>query len=313
MKHIVLLLTLLLCSSSYSMTIPREFIISYLTTIHNKPFELNDKCFGDNFDEQLQNIQKYLPSYDYTMILINLQRMVMDFHLYCPISSFTNIVYKFIEKYKDQSIYHNLLSNLLKTVELIVNEYKDGEHTAYSIGNVLGEITLLYINDNDDVDNKFFLRKDIGVDNGNIIPFIIRVNEFIEGMIIGLQDDSTVRGLCYSDYEMNNDIITTALTVFVMDVQSGRCIYESFMTLITKFHELKNINETCRLTELHNIIKSLYTVEGIIKLIHKIIEQHGTIYKTITSIINELTSKQFTNAGINVGKLIKILLSFYVH
>ena len=85
------------------------------------------------------------------------------------------------------------------------------------------------------------------------------------------------------------------------------------MTLITKFHELKNINETCRLTELHNIIKSLYTVEGIIKLIHKIIEQHGTIYKTITSIINELTLKQFTNAGINIGKLIKILLSFYVH
>lgn len=311
MKHIVLLLTLLLCSSSYSMTFPREFITSYLTTIHNKPFELNDKCFGDNFDEQLQNIQKYLSSYDYTMILINLQRMVMDVHLYCPISSFTNIVHKFIEKYKDQSIYHNLLSNLLKTVELIVNEYKDGEHTAYSIGNVLGEITLLYIND--DVDNKFFLRKDIGVDNRSVIPFIIRVNEFIEGMIIGLQDDNTVRGLCYSDYEMNNDIITTALTMFIMDIQSGKCIYESFMTLITKLHELKNINETCRLTELHNIIISLYTVDGIIKLIHKIIEQHGTIYTTITSIIHELTLKQFTTAGINVGKLIKILFSFYVH
>ena len=188
---------------------------------------------------------------------------------------------------------------------------ENGKATAYSIGNVLGEITLLYIND--DVDNKFFLRKDIGVDNRSVIPFIIRVNEFIEGMIIGLQDDNTVRGLCYSDYEMNNDIITTALTIFVMDIQSGKCIYESFMTLITKLHELKNINETCRLTELHNIIISLYTVDGIIKLIHKIIEQHGTIYTTITSIIHELTSKQFTTAGINVGKLIKILFSFYVH
>jgi hypothetical protein len=296
------------------MTIPREFIISSLTTIRNKPCELNDKCVGDNFDEQLQNIQKYLSSYDYTMILINLQRMFADVHSHCPISSFANIVHKFIDKYEDKSIYHNLLSNLLKTVELIVNEYKDGEHTARSIGNTLGEITLLYIDD--DVDNKFFLRKDIGLEkneHNNIIPFIIKVNELIEGTIIGLQNDSSIHGLCYHDYVMNNDIISTALTMFIMDIQSGNCIYESFMTLIKKLHELKNINETCRLNELYNIIISLYTVEGFIKLMHNIIEQHGIIYTTITSIIHELTLKQFTNAGIDVGKLIKILFSFYVH
>jgi hypothetical protein len=297
------------------MTMPREFIISYLTTIHNQPFELNDKCFGDNFDEQLQNIQKYLSSYDYTMILINLQRMVADVHLYCPISSFRQIVYKFIEKYEDKSIYNNLLSNLLKTVELIVNEYKDGEHTARSIGVTLGEITLLYI---DDDRNRFFLRKDIGLENNNdninnIIPFIIGVNEFIEGTIIGLQENSSVHGLCYNDYEMNNDIIITALTTFIIDIQNSKCIYESFMSLIKKLHELKNINETCRLTELYNIIISLYTIEGFTTLIHKIIEHHGTIYTTLTSIIHDLTSKQFTTAGTAFGKLLTILFSFHVH
>ena len=294
----ILLFITLFVSNAYCMNEPREFIISYLSTVKNKTISLNKECFGPSFDKSLLSLFDYITKENYPMIAYTFQRIVLDIVRSCPIKDFNNIYDTIKEKIEDGSILVNINEKITKAVEIIVKEMKSASTTPTSLGKSLGAITLIFL---DGVPIK---------DEDTVISNEV-INLYIEGFITGLQREHS-QCLCINDYEDNKIILFSSIKTFIDDIKQGRNFIEEFKQMITSLKSMKNYKEDCRIEVLRNLFKSLLTREGIKEIISRVIELKSAIIAQMKIVQEKIKEKDYYGIGLSEGFLFQLIFDFYV-
>ena len=294
----ILLFITLFVSNAYCMNEPREFIISYLSTVKNKTISLNKECFGPSFDKSLLSLFDYIAKENYPMIAYTFQRIVLDIVRSCPIKDFNNIYDTIKEKIEDGSILVNINEKITKAVEIIVKEMKSASTTPTSLGKSLGAITLIFL---DGVPIK---------DEDTVISNEV-INLYIEGFITGLQREHS-QCLCINDYEDNKIILFSSIKTFIDDIKQGRNFIEEFKQMITSLKSMKNYKEDCRIEVLRNLFKSLLTREGIKEIISRVIELKSAIIAQMKIVQEKIKEKDYYGIGLSEGFLFQLIFDFYV-
>ena len=294
----ILLFITLFVSNAYCMNEPREFIISYLSTVKNKTISLNKECFGPSFDKSLLSLFDYIAKENYPMIAYTFQRIVLDIVRSCPIKDFNNIYDTIKEKIEDGSILVNINEKITKAVEIIVKEMKSASTTPTSLGKSLGAITLIFL---DGVPIK---------DEDTVISNEV-INLYIEGFITGLQREHS-QCLCINDYEDNKIILFSSIKTFIDDIKQGRNFIEELKQMITSLKAMKNYKEDCRIEALRNLFKSLLTREGIKEIISRVIELKSAIIAQMKIVQEKIKEKDYYGIGLSEGFLFQLIFDFYV-
>lgn len=294
----ILLFITLFVSNAYCMNEPREFIISYLSTVKNKTISLNKECFGPSFDKSLLSLFDYIAKENYPMIAYTFQRIVLDIVRSCPIKDFNNIYDTIKEKIEDGSILVNINEKITKAVEIIVKEMKSASTTPTSLGKSLGAITLIFL---DGVPIK---------DEDTVISNEV-INLYIEGFITGLQREHS-QCLCINDYKDNKIILFSSIKTFIDDIKQGRNFIEELKQMITSLKSMKNYKEDCRIEALRNLFKSLLTREGIKEIISRVIELKSAIIAQMKIVQEKIKEKDYYGIGLSEGFLFQLIFDFYV-
>ena len=292
------LFIIVLASNAYCMNEPREFIISYLSTVKNKTISINKECFGPSFDKNIHSLFEYFAKENYPMIAYTFQRIVLDIMRSCPIKDFKNIYDTIKDKIEDGSILVNINEKITKAAEIFVKEIKSASTTPTSLGKSLGEITLIFL---DGVPIK---------DEDTVISNEV-INLYIEGFITGLQREHS-QCLCLNDYEDNKIILVSSIKTFIDDLKQGRNFIEALKKMITSLKSMKNYKEDCRIEALCNLLKSLLTKEGIKEIITRVIELKSAIIAQMKIIQEKIKEKDYYGIGLSEGFLLQLIFDFYV-
>lgn len=294
----ILLFITLFVSNAYCMNEPREFIISYLSTVKNKTISLNKECFGPSFDKSLLSLFDYIAKENYPMIAYTFQRIVLDIVRSCPIKDFNNIYDTIKEKIEDGSILVNINEKITKAVEIIVKEMKSASTTPTSLGKSLGAITLIFLDGVPIKDEDTVLSNEV-------------INLYIEGFITGLQREHS-QCLCINDYKDNKIILFSSIKTFIDDIKQGRNFIEELKQMITSLKSMKNYKEDCRIEVLCNLFKSLLTREGIKEIISRVIELKSAIIAQMKIVQEKIKEKDYYGIGLSEGFLFQLIFDFYV-
>lgn len=144
LKH--LLVICLIISFVHSYEPAREFISSFLVLVEeSQEVKLDSKCFGEDFDVEIQRVVKYFKAQKFTFLLLLLKKMGSEIYKYCPSDAFISLFYKIKAKIDNKEILNDIIPKILMGITLIYKVAISGNITGSLVGENLGKFIMILL------------------------------------------------------------------------------------------------------------------------------------------------------------------------
>ena len=146
MKRFILLC--LLCLSTINcLAAARDFLMAFYNGYKGTNIVLDEKCFGEDFDKQVEKIQEYINERNYQELINALLKIENDLWDTCASDELVGIIDRFEQKVKDKTILTDIIAKVLKIGLHIYRAVKIGAITFENIGDTLGRIFFTLLSD----------------------------------------------------------------------------------------------------------------------------------------------------------------------
>ena len=145
--RVYLLLCLLCLSSINCFTAARDFIMAFYNGYKGTSIVLDEKCFGTEFDEEIERIKTYWVDRNYPELVNALLKIESDLFDACATEELIAIIDRMEQKIKDKTILTDIFAKILKIGLHIYRAIKIGAITFENIGDVLGRIIFTMLSD----------------------------------------------------------------------------------------------------------------------------------------------------------------------
>ena len=136
----LLLLCLLSVSTINCFEMARDFIMAFYNGYKGTSIVLDEKCFGKDFDEQIEKIKQYISERNIEELINALLKIENDLWEACASDELVAILDRLEMKIKDKSILNDIIAKVLKIGLHIYRAVKIGAITMENIGDALGRI-----------------------------------------------------------------------------------------------------------------------------------------------------------------------------
>lgn len=144
LKH--LLVICLIISFVHSYQPARDFISSFLVSVEEKQeVKLDSKCFGEDFDIEIQRVVKYFKTQKFTFLLLLLKKMGSEIYQFCPSDDFISLFYKIKAKIDNKEILNDIVPKIIMGITLVYNVVTSEKITGSLVGENLGKFINILI------------------------------------------------------------------------------------------------------------------------------------------------------------------------
>ena len=142
------LLICLLCVSTINcLAAARDFLMAFYNGYKGTHIVLDEKCFGEDFDKQIDIIKEYISERNYQELINALLKIENDLWDNCASDELVGIIDRFEQKVKDKTILTDIIAKVLKIGLHIYRAVKNGAITFENIGDTLGRIFFTLLSD----------------------------------------------------------------------------------------------------------------------------------------------------------------------
>ena len=142
-----LLLSLLCLSTINCLAVARDFLMAFYNGYKGTHIVLEEKCFGDDFDKQVDVIKEYISERNYQELINALLKIENDLWDSCASDELVGIIDRFELKIKDNTILTDIIAKVLKIGLHIYRAIKIGAISFENIGDALGRIVFTLLSD----------------------------------------------------------------------------------------------------------------------------------------------------------------------
>ena len=142
-----LILCLLCLSSINCLTAVRDFITAFYNGYKGTTIVLDDKCFGEDFDQQVAKIKELIVERKYDELAVALLKIESDLWNSCATDELVAIIDRFDQKIKDKTILKDIVAKILKIGLHIYRAIKIGAISFDNFGDLLGRIFFTLLSD----------------------------------------------------------------------------------------------------------------------------------------------------------------------
>ena len=108
---------------------------------------LDEKCFGSEFDAQIELIKKYISERNYEELINALLKIERDLWESCASDELIAIIDRFEIKVKDKTILNDVIAKILKIGLHFYRAIKIGAISFENLGDLLGRIVFTLLSD----------------------------------------------------------------------------------------------------------------------------------------------------------------------
>ena len=142
-----LLLCLLCLSSINCLAAARDFLMAFYNGYKGTSIVLDEKCFGEDFDKQIELIKGYISERDYPELINALLKIESDLWDSCASDEIVAIIDRFDQKIKDKTILNDIIAKVLKIGLHIYRAIKIGAISFDNLGDLLGRSCFTLLSD----------------------------------------------------------------------------------------------------------------------------------------------------------------------
>ena len=142
-----LLLCLLCVSTINCLAAARDFLMAFYNGYKGTHIVLDEKCFGEDFDKQIDIIKEYISERNYPELINALLKIENDLWDTCASDELVAIIDRFEMKIKDKTILTDIIAKILKIGLHIYRGIKIGAISFENIGDTLGRIVFTLLSD----------------------------------------------------------------------------------------------------------------------------------------------------------------------
>ena len=142
-----LILCLLCLSSINCLAAARDFIIAFYNGYKGTTIVLDEKCFGEDFDAQVEKIKALIAERKYEDLSVALLKIEADLWDSCASDELVAIIDRLDQKIKDRTILKDIIAKILKIGLHIYRAIKIGAISFENFGDVLGRILFTLLSD----------------------------------------------------------------------------------------------------------------------------------------------------------------------
>ena len=144
---IYLVLCLLCLSSINCLSAARDFLMAFYDGYKGTSIVLDEKCFGEDFDKQVEEIKGYISERNFPKLINALLKIEQDLWDSCASDEIVAIIDRFEKKVKDKTILTDIIAKVLKIGLHIYRAIKIGAISFENFGDVLGRIVFTLLSD----------------------------------------------------------------------------------------------------------------------------------------------------------------------
>ena len=145
--RVYLLLCLLCLSSINCLTAARDFLMAFYNGYKGTSIVLDEKCFGTDFDAQVEQIKTFWNEKNYPELINALLKIESDLWEACASDELVAIIDRLEQKIKDKTIWTDIFAKVLKIGLHIYRAIKIGAISFENFGDVLGRIVFTLLSD----------------------------------------------------------------------------------------------------------------------------------------------------------------------
>ena len=142
-----LILCLLCLSSINCLAAARDFITAFYNGYKGTTIVLDEKCFGEDFDAQVEKIKTLISERKYEDLSVALLKIEADLWDSCASDELVAIIDRLDQKVKDRTILKDIIAKILKIGLHIYRAIKIGAISFENFGDVLGRILFTLLSD----------------------------------------------------------------------------------------------------------------------------------------------------------------------
>ena len=142
------LIICLLCLSSINcLAAARDFITAFYNGYKGTSIVLDEKCFGEDFDAQIEQIKVLISERKYEELSVALLKIEADLWDSCATEEIVAIIDRLDQKIKDKTMTKDIIAKILKIGLHIYRAIKIGAISFENLGDVLGRILFTLLSD----------------------------------------------------------------------------------------------------------------------------------------------------------------------
>ena len=143
----LLILFFLSISMINCFTPARDFLMAFYNGYKGTHIILDEKCFGTDFDEEIELIKQYISERNYQELINALLKLENEVWTACASDELVAIIDRFDMKVKEKTLSKDLIAKILKIGLHIYRAVKIGAITFENIGELLGRILFTLLSD----------------------------------------------------------------------------------------------------------------------------------------------------------------------
>ena len=125
----------------------RDFITAFYNGYKGTTIVLDEKCFGEDFDAQVEKIKALIAERKYEDLSVALLKIEADLWDSCASDELVAIIDRLDQKIKDRTILKDIIAKILKIGLHIYRAIKIGAISFENFGDVLGRILFTLLSD----------------------------------------------------------------------------------------------------------------------------------------------------------------------
>ena len=142
------LIICLLCLSTINcLAVARDFLMAFYNGYKGTSIVLDEKCFGTDFDKQIEQIKIFISERNYPELINALLQIEADLWDSCASDELVAIIDRFEQKIKDKTILTDIIAKVLKIGLHIYRAIKIGAISFENLGDALGRIVFTLLSD----------------------------------------------------------------------------------------------------------------------------------------------------------------------
>ena len=125
----------------------RDFLMAFYNGYKGTNIILDEKCFGTDFDKEIELIGQYISERNYPELINSLLKIETELFDACSSDELIGIIDRFEQKVKDRTILTDIIAKVLKIGLHIYRAVKIGAISFENIGDALGRICFTLLSD----------------------------------------------------------------------------------------------------------------------------------------------------------------------
>jgi hypothetical protein len=278
----------------------RDFLTGLLTTVKGKDFKLDDNCLSAEFDQNCENLADAIKTGNVFKLMSAASAIKEELEQRCPSSDLTKI-FKDTTALGVTEVMHRMITHRQEMSDLFKEEIFGRKMTALNIGQFFGKLVNVIVYQISH--NLIFL--------GEVQYFSEEsVELFVNGFFEGVSSVAFDQNKCYKDITVVKGDIVKVVEDLVNALKNKSAIIDAFTKLVEVIMKLKDTSSNCNFVKLGTSLASLATKIGIVKFGYKVVSHLTDVVQDVRGVYNGVETKDFKQAGIEFGFLVKLTLDY---